>query len=37
MILLIDQGKVAWDGKLTEYKALIAERQSKMLNKKIVS
>lgn len=36
-VLLIDQGKVAWDGKLTEYKALIAERQSKMLNKKIVS
>jgi ATP-binding cassette subfamily C protein LapB len=36
-VILIDSGKIAWDGKLEEYKALVAERQSQMANKKIVS
>ena len=36
-VMLIDNGKIAWDGKLEDYKALVAERQSQMAQKKIVS
>ena len=36
-VMLIDSGKIAWDGKLEDYKALVAEQQSQMANKKIVS
>ena len=36
-VMLIDSGKIAWDGKLEDYKALVAERQNQMANKKIVS
>ena len=36
-VMLIDNGKIAWDGKLEDYKKLVAERQSQMAKKKIVS
>ena len=36
-VVLIDNGKIAWDGTLADYKALIAERQNQMSNKKNVS
>ena len=36
-VMLIDNDKIAWDGKLEDYKALVAERQSQMAQKKIVS
>ena len=36
-VMLIDNGKIAWDGKLEDYKALVAKRQNQMANKKIVS
>ena len=33
-VMLIDNGKIAWDGKLEDYKALVAERQSQMAQKR---
>ena len=36
-VMLIDNGKLAWDGKLEDYKKLVAERQSQMVKQKIVS
>ena len=36
-VMLIDNGKIAWDGKLEDYKKLVAERQSQMAKQKIVS
>ena len=29
-VMLIDNGKIAWDGKLEDYKALVAKQQSKL-------
>ena len=29
-VMLVDNGKIAWDGKLDDYKALVAEQQAKL-------
>ena len=29
-VMLIDNGKIAWDGKLNDYKALIAKQKSRL-------
>ena len=29
-VILVDNGKIAWDGKLEEYKALVAEKQAQL-------
>ena len=29
-VMLIDNGKIAWDGKLNDYKALVAKQKSKV-------
>ena len=29
-VMLVDSGKVAWDGSLDDYKALVAEQQAKL-------
>ena len=29
-VMLIDSGKIAWDGSLDDYKALVAEQQAKL-------
>ena len=29
-VMLVDSGKIAWDGSLDDYKALVAEQQAKL-------
>jgi ABC-type multidrug transport system ATPase subunit len=36
-VILIDNGKIAWDGSLADYKKLVEQRQSQIANKKNVS
>ena len=36
-VILIDNGKIAWDGSLAEYKKLVEQRQSQLANKQNVS
>jgi ATP-binding cassette subfamily C protein LapB len=36
-VMLIDNGKIAWDGKLSDYKKLVEQRQNQTANAKSVS
>ena len=33
-VMLVDSGKIAWDGTLDDYKALVAEQQAKLAENK---